>query len=497
MDDALQVSGPLPQADRSGKPGEIQAHILVADDNPHVLELCACYLEEERPLGPKGLTSIVHYTESGQEAVEFARTIYQQGEQVAYAILDFVLPGDLDGIDTICKLWQIDPGIHCTLITGAEERLEAGVQRLPADLLDRWDYLPKPFKRFEFMLHVRRSLSSWYVRKEERDNRSENETLLARLECLNHNLENTIRERTIALARRSEEAEAKNRELEDALFRVEEAHAQLLQQEKMASIGQMAAGVAHELNNPIGYVGSNLHTLERYVVKVRALIEAYEKHLFPEGSEDSEELRELRKELKVEYILEDLPDLVKESLEGTERVRKIVSDLKGFSRPDEKEPKEFDLNEGLKSTLNIVNNEIKYRAEVALDLGEIPPVWCIPGQINQVFMNLLINAGQAIEKNGEIHISTRQEGDSVLVRIRDTGCGIEKECLDRVFEPFYTTKGVGKGTGLGLSITCEIVRTHGGEISVESEVGEGTCFTVRLPVARMAVPEEERDGQQP
>ena len=183
------------------------------------------------------------------------------------------------------------------------------------------------------------------------------------------------------------------------------------------------------------------------------------------------------------FLLDDLPTLIRESLEGTERVRKIVADLKVFSHPTEKQMVHADLNECLKSTLNIVHNELKYKARVITDFGSVPEVRCRPGEINQVFMNLLVNACHAIERQGEIRVSTRTEEGAVVVSIADTGCGIPEEIRGRIFDPFFTTKPVGKGTGLGLTLSYDIVRKHGGTLTFESEVGKGTTFRIRLPVA--------------
>jgi two-component system NtrC family sensor kinase len=179
---------------------------------------------------------------------------------------------------------------------------------------------------------------------------------------------------------------------------------------------------------------------------------------------------------------EDIKGLITESLDGSERVRKIVQGLKSFARVDEAEYKYADINECIESTINIVWNELKYKATLKKDYGNLPLTKCYPQQINQVFMNLLINAGHAIESQGEITIKTWAEDGSIWVAISDTGHGIPKEDLNKIFEPFFTTKEVGKGTGLGLSITYEIVQKHDGEITVESEVGKGTTFTVRLPI---------------
>ena len=194
------------------------------------------------------------------------------------------------------------------------------------------------------------------------------------------------------------------------------------------------------------------------------------------------ELKQKRKKLKLDYVIEDFEDLLEESLEGAERVTKIVRDLKTFSRVDEADYKMADINKCIESTINIVWNELKYKVKLKKDYGSIPETRCYPQQLNQVFMNLFINASHAIEKEGDISIKTWTENSSILVTLSDTGCGIPRENLEKLFDPFFTTKEAGKGTGLGLSITYDIVKKHNGDITVDSTLGKGTTFTISLPV---------------
>jgi PAS domain S-box-containing protein len=270
-----------------------------------------------------------------------------------------------------------------------------------------------------------------------------------------------------------------------------EAHRQLLQSEKLASIGQLAAGMAHEINNPVGFVHSNIGSLRRYFEKLLQVMEHFESH--PElmngtGDTDSQWVKEARAvmtEADYAYLKEDIPALLAESVDGLERVRKIVQDLRDFSRVDSAQQWELaDLRKGLDSTLNIVHNAIKYSADVVREYGDIPPVECLPSQLNQVFMNLVVNAAQAMPdgKRGTITLRCGSEGDSVWVDVADDGSGISPENLQRIFDPFFTTKPVGKGTGLGLSLSFGIVEKHGGKITATSRPGVGTTFRVSLPV---------------
>ncbi len=273
-------------------------------------------------------------------------------------------------------------------------------------------------------------------------------------------------------------------ELEVANQQLQDTQLQILQQEKMASIGQLAAGVAHEINNPMGFITSNLGTLRRYQEKMLAYQQQLEAWLIQADGQLQEQLLAERKRLKIDYVMDDIQDLVAESTEGAERVREIVQNLKSFSRVDQVEYTEADINECLESTLAIAWNEIKYKAQVEKSFGELPLLPCYPQQLNQVFLNILVNAAQAIEEQGVIRIRTWQEGSRVLIAISDTGPGIPETIRQRIFEPFFTTKEVGLGTGLGMSISYEIIQKHRGDIRVESALGQGTTFTIELPLQR-------------
>ncbi len=279
------------------------------------------------------------------------------------------------------------------------------------------------------------------------------------------------------------ELERERSEQRHLIRKLEEAHNQVLQSEKLASIGQLAAGVAHEINNPVGFVNSNLGALENYVNELLRVIDAY-------AAIESElqarpdllaPLAETKRKADLEFLREDIGQLIRESKDGLDRVKRIVQDLKDFSRVGESQWQWVDLHKCLDSTLNVVWNEIKYKAEVVKDYGALPEIECLPSQLNQVFMNLLVNAAQAIAERGTITIATRTDGEEVEVSIADTGNGIAEENLTRIFDPFFTTKPVGKGTGLGLSVSYSIVARHHGRIEVESTLGQGTLFRVCLP----------------
>ena len=278
--------------------------------------------------------------------------------------------------------------------------------------------------------------------------------------------------------------QARINELDSMNHRLEEAQNQLLQQDKMASIGQLAAGVAHEINNPVGFVGSNLNTLRQYVGGLLGLSEACDAVLASPGDPAVvNALSRKREEIEIDFLREDLPMLLDECADGLGRDKKIVQDLKYFSRVDHSDWAQFDQNVCLASTLNDEPHEEKYKAEVVRKLGPLPPVTCLAAQLNQVFMNLIVNAAHAIADKGTITLRSGVEQDWAWVQVEDTGCGMSAEVQRRIFEPFFTTKDVGKGTGLGMSLSFSIIQKHGGAIQVHSVVDQGTAMRVWLPVA--------------
>jgi two-component system NtrC family sensor kinase len=285
----------------------------------------------------------------------------------------------------------------------------------------------------------------------------------------------------------------RNNELSEVNAKLAQAHQQLAQSEKLAAIGQLAAGVAHEINNPVGFVLSNFNALDKYMNEMFGVLSEYERAEGDVSDEVRRRLQACRASSDLAYLREDAPLLLRESKEGLTRVRDIVVDLRDFSRVDSAHAWELiDLHRCIESTLNIVGNEVKYHADLVRCYGEIPLVRCVASQINQVVVNLVVNAAHACSHlpsgaRGTIRVSTgRSEHDTAMVwfEVEDTGCGISRENLARVFEPFFTTKPVGQGTGLGLSVTYGIVQAHRGNIHVDSEPGRGTTFRVTLPIGR-------------
>lgn len=287
-----------------------------------------------------------------------------------------------------------------------------------------------------------------------------------------------------------------NRELEETIETLKTSNLQLLQSEKLASVGQLAAGVAHEINNPVGFISSNLGTLRDYIEDVRNIIEA-QRFAIKAGTEcrDADEyakinamaiadLKALLEKADFDFLMTDLNDLLDESIDGVERIRKIVADLLDFSRTNSSDVKAVDINELLEKTISVAWNELKYKAEVVRDLGELPKIYCNDGKLSQVFLNLLLNASHAMKEQGEVVITTRQVGDNVKIVVDDTGIGIPKDILPNIFDPFFTTKSVKEGTGLGLHIARTVIDSHQGTISVSSELDVGTSFTILLPIGK-------------
>jgi two-component system, NtrC family, sensor kinase len=272
------------------------------------------------------------------------------------------------------------------------------------------------------------------------------------------------------------------RDLETTRDELRTLEQQFIVNERMASIGRLSAGIAHDVNNPVGYILSNLTTVREYLTDLERLLRAQRELLGKAPPELRDAAEALWKEQDAEYLLEDFKKALAESLEGTDRIRKIVTNLREFSNPADGDLRPSDLNEGLEKTILLCWNELKYRTTVHRDFGDLPPVLCRPLRIHQVFTNLLLNAAQAIEKRGEIHVSTRHEDGCAVVRIRDTGIGIPAEHLPHLFRPFFTTKAAKQGTGLGLHVAQKIVAAHGGTIEIASQPNVGTEVTVRLPI---------------
>jgi signal transduction histidine kinase len=306
------------------------------------------------------------------------------------------------------------------------------------------------------------------------------------LDVLEHSVERALERRALLCSARryKQDLEKQNAELARRKAELERLQAQIVHNEKMASLGQLAAGVAHELNNPAGFIYGNMGILSEYAAGLQRLLKLYD--TLPLPSDMSLRIGVLKEEIRYQESLSDLNSIIDDCLDGAERICDVVQNLRTFSRLDEAEYKKVDLHEGLESTIRLLSRYYTSgTVTLKRDYGQLPPVDCFAGQLNQVWMNLLINAAQAVGHGGEVTITTRLVYETVLVTINDNGCGIAPEHLDKIFDPFFTTKPVGEGTGLGLSITHSVIERHGGFIKVESRRGQGTTFRVSIPVDAM------------
>jgi signal transduction histidine kinase len=405
--------------------------ILVVDDEECVRQLFTSYLGE---------TYSCTAAADAQEALEFLSR-----EPFALVVTDMRMPG-LSGIELLRKITERYQDTAVIIVSGINRTQRV----MDAIRLGASDYLVKPCELDVLSISVERAL--------------ERRILVRNARRYKQDLEN----RNAELARQKTE--------------MERLQAQVLQVEKMASLGQMAAGIAHELNNPAGFIYSNIDLLNEHIERLKRCLADYDDvQLSPEAAA---RIAAIKKEIDYDNIVADLGSILSDCHIGAERIRDVVQNLRLFSRLDESAVKRVDLNEGIESTVRLLSGYYKSGSiTLVRDYGEIPQVNCYAAQLNQVWMNLLVNAAQAIgESEGEVRITTGCEGHTVIVSINDTGPGIAPEQLKKIFDPFFTTKPIGEGTGLGLSISHGIIQRHGGKIEVESATGQGTTFTISLPV---------------
>jgi signal transduction histidine kinase len=375
---------------------------------------------------------------SGKDAIDKA-----EKHRPDLVLMDIVLQGEMDGIDAAKQIYsRFDIPIIYLTAYADESVLERAKKTAP------FGYIIKPF--------------------EDRELHSGIETALFK-----HKMERELKQ--------------KNVRLEQSIKELKSTQQQLIQAEKMASLGQLATSVAHEINNPLGYISNNFDIILRYSTRLRKFIKKCEdcKPIFEKGTDVQrmaflEETQELRKEIKLDVILDDIEDVIEESNTGIERIKNIVSSLNVFAHIDGK-PIPANLNNIIEDILVVVSSDIKYKAKLIKKYGDIPEVMCYPQQLGQVFITLLTNAAYAIEGRGIINIKTYKAEKNVCVEIKDTGKGIPEELQEKIFEPFFTTKEPGKGTGLGLTVAYNVIEKHCGKIKVSSKVGEGTTFTIVLP----------------
>ena len=430
----------IPNVHKTAADGEPAAEPMSADDADNRVLI----VDDEEPIrrlfaGCLGERYACVTAADAQEAL--LRVV---SEPFALVLADVQMPG-LNGIELLRKLTEHFPDTAVIMVSGIDRTQRV----LDAVRLGAYDYLIKPCDLGVLELTVERALER---RKLLRDGK-----------------------------RYKKDLEKQNEELARSKAELERLQAQIVHSEKMASLGQLAAGVAHELNNPAGFIYGNMEILRTCADGLARLLSFYDSAPLPVSL--AAQVKAIKEEIDYEHSLEDLKSIITDCHSGAERIRDVVQNLRLFSRLDEAEFKKVDLHDGIESTIRLLSQYYgSGRITLERDYAELPPVDCYAGQLNQVWMNLFINAAQAISSEGRVRVATRREDGMAVVSISDTGEGIAPEHLKRIFDPFFTTKRVGEGTGLGLSITYGIVEHHGGSINVESRLGEGTTFTVRLPI---------------
>lgn len=413
-----------PAADRR------EERILIVDDERQVRELYAECLGERYACVTAG---------DAQEAL--VRLAYGD---IALVITDVQMPG-LSGIELLRRVIEQFPDTAVIMASG----IQRSQRVLDAVRLGAYDYLIKPCELDVLELSVERALEKRALLRDAR--------------------------------RYKQELESRNTELERRKAELERLQAQIVHSEKMASLGQLAAGVAHELNNPAGFIYGNMEMLAECAAGLERLLKVYDGAAL--DVDLAGQVAVVKAEINYETTLEDIRSIVADCSSGAERIRDVVQNLRLFSRLDEAEFKKVDLHEGIDSTIRLLTQFYGAgRLTLERSYGELPPVDCYAGQLNQVWMNLLVNAAQAVGPQGKVRVTTRLENGTAIVTVSDNGRGIAPEHLEKIFDPFFTTKPVGEGTGLGLSISYGIVKRHGGTIAVESSPGAGTTFTVSIPV---------------
>jgi two-component system NtrC family sensor kinase len=405
--------------------------ILIVDDEECVSQLFVDYLGENYSCEKAA---------DAQEALELLAR-----EPFALVISDMKMPG-LSGIELLRKITERYVDTAVIMVSGIDRTQRV----IDAIRMGASDYLLKPCDLDVLTASVERALGR--------------RTLLRNARRYKQDLEN----RNAELARQKTE--------------MQRLQAQILQAKKMASLGQLAAGIAHELNNPAGFIYSNIDLLKGYIERLKHCLSDYDAVALP--PEATARINAIKKEIDYDNIVANIGSILSDCSMGAERIRDVVQNLRLFSRLDEAEVKRIDVNEGIESTIRLLSGFYKAgKITLTHNYGDLPQINCYAAQLNQVWMNLLVNAAQAIgELEGEVSVTTRCEGQTVIVSIRDTGCGIKPEQLKKIFDPFFTTKPIGEGTGLGLSISHGIIERHGGRIEVESAPSQGTTFTVFLPI---------------
>ncbi len=415
--------------------------VLIVDDTPKNIQVIGSILMQQKYR--------ISVAKNGREALKVVKDVKPD-----IILLDVMMP-ELDGFET-CKQLKESPETRDIPVIFLTAKIETE-DIVKAFELGAVDYVIKPFNAKELLIRVNTHLDLKFahekIKKSEQELRNVNAEIKAQHDKLARTLENLKR-----------------------------TQAQLIQSEKMASVGQLVAGIAHEINNPVTFISAGVDSLYTNLEEVRQILDIYHRITPNNAKEKLKEIEELKEQIDYKQAIREIDKLIESIKTGTERTTQIIKGLRTFSRLDEDVLKVADIHEGLDSTLILLRNKYKNRIEIAKDYGDIPQLECFPGQLNQVFMNILSNAIDAIEYKGIITISTSKSNGSIQINIKDTGRGIQENIKAKIFDPFFTTKEVGEGTGLGLSISHGIIEKHNGSIKVKSEAGKGSEFIILLPV---------------
>ena len=421
-----------------------QARILITEDNPVNRKILHDVIAKE-----------FHKPDTANNGTECLELLRQQHYDLL--LLDLNMP-EMNGSDVLRELQKLPRSMQPQVIVVSAE----SNPKVISDALELGaaDYITVPFHHFELIARV---------------------TTQLRLRDRNLDLEHAVAKRTA--------------ELEAANFQLKSTQSQLILAEKMASLGQLAAGIAHEVNNPIGYLSSNIQTLADYADDLLGFVQ--EVKLLAEQSSDTSmghRFNDIAKLYQFDLAINEVPQILNDCKTGASRVKQIISDLKSFSHPENRAWEQADIQSCIETVLNIVRNEIKYKADIVIDIEDnLPSFECITNQIYQVLTNIIVNASQAIDNHGTIKIraSLDSQRQQLIIDVEDNGCGMTEEVRSKVFDPFFTTKPVGEGTGLGMSVTYGIIESHRGSIAVDSEPGQGTRFRLHLPISQPRIKSEE------
>jgi two-component system NtrC family sensor kinase len=483
--------------------GEQNRRILVIDDNPAIHEdfrkiLCgamstadalslseAAFFGEVQTAASTDAEFEMDSAFQGKEALERVTTALQENRPYAMAFLDMRMPPGWDGIETALRIWRQDPHLQIVLCTAFSDYTWEDM-RARLGRTDRLVILKKPFDNVEVLQMADALTEKWRTTQQ----------AALKMSALEEAVEKRTRE--IREANHALQAEISERKLLEN---------QLVQAQKLESIGQLAAGIAHEINTPIQYVGDSVEFLRSAVASIGQVLTEYRRVLLSVSDAETTgtiltRVKAAETAVEFDYLQAEIPRAFERTLDGVTRVTKIVRAMKEFAFPNAHEHSYADINRALDTTLVVASNEYKQLACVETQFGELPDVKCNVSELNQVFLNLIVNAAHAIQDSGKdanagmISIRTSAADGIVEIAIGDNGCGIAPDKANKVFEPFFTTKEVGRGTGQGLAIAhAAVVTRHGGTLTFESEVGRGTTFFVRVPIDGITRPSSQVPGQ--